>query len=514
MLADMAYSENSARYGIIGIMSVLHKFEEQYGIYYKYTSIIHFFYILISKAGKYNLGGSRLASFLDTLLKIIKYGTDILSKKQCLSYSIHFSLLTIESGYPQLVEEELFDNNFYRFEYPEYKIYFGVVICFLYYIIFNATDEEINYFSLGKLNRDNIKSILKKNNRVILNSFEYIPVSSEYSKELKNYLRSYEFLIPNKGSKVMVMDSVVDRCLIFFMMLSDQWNISARLRELVSDNWYRIYMTVVNNDFSREQFNELSAIMAASADYEKLANAVVDISRSVVIDGKESVTEEEEVEFRDRISGVLREFNKRISTGEVQGGETIEFTICFDVRHLALTDSISAEEYVNDIRQYIIFQLGEILMQKLNLNEVYDHRTAKAYLEQSETYDFRFGNKEIPLYDNDRELRKCIQDRFPDEYNTSLIHNGVPVIIDVHSERVGIHVDAEVNVRKLTDEEKLGKCNCTGDKYRQQIVNDIYFEFSKEEYFRYADNEYRMLEIKCSMEVSAEPDSGTYTLLK
>lgn len=36
VLADMAYSENSARYGIIGIMSVLHKFEEQYGIYYKY----------------------------------------------------------------------------------------------------------------------------------------------------------------------------------------------------------------------------------------------------------------------------------------------------------------------------------------------------------------------------------------------------------------------------------------------------------------------------------------------
>ena len=95
-----------------------------------------------------------------------------------------------------------------------------------------------------------------------------------------------------------------------------------------------------------------------------------------------------------------------------------------------------------------------------------------------------------------------------------MTYNRVSVIFDVFSERVGIYVDTEITVRKLTEEEKLERCNCTGDKYRQQVVNDIYFNFSKEEYFKYVDNEYRMLEIKCSMEVSVEPDAGTYTLFK
>ena len=154
------------------------------------------------------------------------------------------------------------------------------------------------------------------------------------------------------------------------------------------------------------------------------------------------------------------------------------------------------------------------LSHELKCNEVNDHRSAEEYFEQSSLCDFRFGNRRIPLYDNDRALRKNIQDRIPDEYNVSLDYNGFPVIFDVYSERVGIHVDTEITVRKLTEEEKLEICNCTGDKYRQQVVNDIYFDFSKKEYFKYVDNEYRMLEIKCSMEVSVEPDAGTYTLFK
>lgn len=514
VLVDIAYTEQTTRCRVSDIISCVHKFEKHYSIYSKQTSVNNFFDVLVLKVGEHNSDVFSLKSFLHYVLLRIMTEKDNSLKKQNLSYAIHLSLLIIERGYPQLVEEELFEKYLKRFKEPEYEFYFVVIVCFLYYIVFAASDEEIEYFSLNKLDRERIRNIFKSHKKAIINRFRQCAVSVEYCNEIKQYLRQYEFLIPNKGSKVMIMDSVIDRCLIFFMMMSTPWNIGACLRELVDNDWYRIYMTVVNNDFSKEQFNEISALMSSFADYEKLENAVEDISRSMVIDGKESVTEEEEAEFRDRISGVLREFTKRISIGEMQEGEAIKFTIYFDVRHLALTDSIYAEEYGNDIRQYIIFQLGEILIQKLNCKEVYDHRSAKAYLEQSKTYDFRFGNKEIPLYDNDRELRKCIQDSIPDKYNTSLIHNGFPVIIDVQSERVGINVDAEVIVRKLTDEEKLERYNCTGDKYRQQIVNDIYFEFGKEEFFRYADNEYRMLEIKCSMEVSAEPDSGTYTLLK
>ena len=95
-----------------------------------------------------------------------------------------------------------------------------------------------------------------------------------------------------------------------------------------------------------------------------------------------------------------------------------------------------------------------------------------------------------------------------------MTYNRVPVIFDVFSERVRIYVDTEITVRKLTEEEKLERCNCIGDKYRQQVVNDIYFDFSKKEYFKYVDKEYRMLEIKCSMEVYVERDAGMYTIFK
>lgn len=513
-LADMAYTEESIRFSVDKIVPIMHKFENNYSIYTKQTIINNFFDVLIIESRKYTTGDIRLKSFLHYILVSIMNEKDYSVKKLYLSYAIHFSLLIIERGYPEIVEEELFEKFIYRFKDLEYKIYFGVNICFFYYIAFIASDDEIKYFSLNNLNRDDIKNILKNNNREIMNCFKLCSVSGEYCKELKQYLRSYEFLIPNKGGKVMCMDSVVEKFLIFFMMLSSPSNISTRLRELVDDDWYRIYITVVNNAYSREQYNELAALMSSSTNYKELEDAVEDISRSVVIDDKKSITEEEEAEFKKRISCFLSEFTPKISIGKVNKSETVKFSINRDVRHLVLKNPIYDDECCSYIRQNIFNQLGKILIKKLKCNEVNDHISAKEYLEKSKSCDFRFGNRRIPLYDNNRSLRKNIQDRISDEYNVSLDHNGFPVIFYIYSERVGIHVDTELTVRKLTEEEKLEICNCTGDKYRQQVVNDIYFDFSKKEYFKYVDNEYRMLEIKCSMEVSVEPDAGTYTLFK
>ena len=217
-LADMAYTEESIRFSVDKIVPIMHKFENNYSIYTKQTIINNFFDVLIIESRKYTTGGIRLKSFLHYILVSIMNEKDNSVKKLYLSYAIHFSLLIIERGYPEIVEGELFNKLFCRFEELEYKIYFGVIICFFYCIAFVASDEEIKYFSLNNLNRDDIKNILKNNNREIMNCFKLCSVSGEYCKELKQYLKQYEW-------NGMCMDSVVDRCLIFFMMLSSSSNI-------------------------------------------------------------------------------------------------------------------------------------------------------------------------------------------------------------------------------------------------------------------------------------------------
>lgn len=40
------------------------------------------------------------------------------------------------------------------------------------------------------------------------------------------------------------------------------------------------------------------------------------------------------------------------------------------------------------------------------------------------------------------------------------------------------------------------------------MVNDVFFDFEEEDYFKYIDNKYRVIEIRYFINVSADKDSG------
>lgn len=143
VLVDIAYTEQTTRCRVSEIISCVHKFEKHYSIYSKQTSVNNFFDVLVLKVGEYNSGVFSLKSFLHYVLLRIMTEKDNSLKKQNLSYAIHLSLLIIERGYPQLVEEELFEKYLKRFKEPEYEFYFVVIVCFLYYIVFAASDEVL-----------------------------------------------------------------------------------------------------------------------------------------------------------------------------------------------------------------------------------------------------------------------------------------------------------------------------------------------------------------------------------
>ena len=510
-LADIAYSDNPERINVKYIIEFISELDIN-NLELRNTLVNQFFDVLISKARDNKSLESKLSSFISYIWFYCMHESDKDRQDKYYAHVIHFSLGMICKGYIRIVETKLFLDDFSILPDSNKDLILGVIVCYLYYLACNASNEETMKFLDYSITKQEIFDFIKRKKDILYEYFGYLSLSADYIKAVKQYLLDYEMLYSTGGSGYISMDSATEQCLMFFKMISSPWEANSWIKAFVDDDWYRLYITVVGNEYSENRFKDLSHLMFANVNYKKLEEVVIDVSRSVVLDTKRGITEEEIDVFLRSFSRKLDAFALGISIGIKNEASASTFQIPVPIRRYSLSSYSEEKRVFDTIRKHILTQLGNMLLSRLEQREVYDHGSALNYYDQTISCNFRLGNDDdIPFYDNDSVLRKSIHARIPDNYHITLSQNGKPVIIDAYRDRIGINISTDVKLRKLTDDEKMKYAKCSGDKYRQQIVNDLYFEFQKEEYFKYIDNEYRVLEVSYSLSVDADSSSGTCT---
>ncbi|MGN1190848.1 MAG: hypothetical protein ACI4SL_10700 [Candidatus Ornithospirochaeta sp.] len=513
-LATIAYSDNPERNKVRSIVSLIDSLEVYLGKYERHTTTNHFIHVLIQIA---NSDQSRMTSLSNMLygLKGSLYSFYNESEREkYVGFAIHFYLLTIYSGYVQMVGKE-FKSHGYNWEpeTKEEKLLFGIIVCYLYYMSYRTEDDEIEKLFYGKIKKQNIIDILKENSDAIRDFFVNLELSSEYLREMKKYMTDYEILIPDNGAKYMIIDSVIDEGMVLMKAMSsfidDSW-----LGELILNDWYHFYMMIVGNERTRKQFMELKWLAYHSEDYvndtySELEEKVINLSYSAVLDKPKTIKEEDEKKLESFIREGLEEFPKEYSFGFVSEEEDEKELCCLLLRDLSSFEHMHWDYYLKSIKKRILFNLCIKLSQKLKCQILSSLSDVESFLETVNEFDYRIGNPGIPLYDRAFTLRGRVQETLPSGYCIPFYKENSVALIAAHKNRIGIGINIHnVEVRKLTDEEKVREGKRENNKYKDQIMNDIYFDFTEEEHFKFMDNEYRVLQVDYSISVSAEEDSG------
>lgn len=511
-LANIAYSDNPTRAKIQQIFSKINELETNK--YERKTVTNDFLYTLIQRANEKQSYQKVLSNMTLTLKMFLNKCFSESIREKCANVAIHFYLTLIECGYIQIVGKE-FKSHGYNWEpeTKEEKLLFGIIVCYLYYMSYRTEDDEIEKLFYGKIKKQNIIDILKENSEAIRDFFVNLELSSGYLREMKKYMTDYEILIPDNGAKYMIIDSVIDEGMVLMKAMSsfidDSW-----LGELILNDWYHFYMMIVGNERTRKQFMELNWLTYHSGDqvndtYSELEEKVINLSYSAVLDKPKTIKEEDEKKLERFVKDGLEEFPKEYSFGFVSKEEDEKELCCLLLRDLSSFEHMHWDYYLKSIKKRILFNLCIKLSQKLKCQRLSSLSDVESFLDTVNEFDYRIGNPGIPLYDRAFTLRGRVQETLPSGYCIPFYKENSVALIAAHKNRIGIGINIHnVEVRKLTDEEKVREGKRENNKYKDQIMNDIYFDFTEEEHFKFMDNEYRVLQVDYSISVSAEEDSG------
>lgn len=513
-LCQMIYSSSGGYWKKIRqLVTEISSLEKERDIHDNYTQVNNFFDIVVDMAGDNSLNMHFLEIILHVFrLEMSKY-QDNTTREAHVGYAVHFFLKTIKRGYIQIVDKEMSYHGIrWKPGTNEEKILFGAIICYLHYLYYDAKEYEVAHFSNSLIKKDDIRTVLKNNGSLIDDFFYDLQLTSDYFEEIKKYLAPFELLVPHSGGKIMSMYSIVGESLILLKTISGFLLDFSWLRNLIETDWYSVYSTIVNNQFSKDRYNDLCLIIKGRSEderYKKLEEEVKKLSYSAVLSSDQSIKREDELDLIKYITQSLENSASALSFGEIKEGNKNVVTREYIYKDFPYDKELNWNYYLEYCQKDILCDLFETIKGKLPKQVITSYDEAVDYHSKSGEYDYRVGNTFVPIYDSDYKLKRDIQNTVSDKNDLSVYDNNRPYIINAHKDKLGVDIKMlDVIVRKLTPDEKRKENSTDDGKYQEQMVNDIYFEFDEEDYFKYMDNNYRMLEIKYSVNVSAEKDSG------
>lgn len=509
----IVYSENSDRVKVKNIVSLINKLETTISKYDRYTLTNNFLFLLIRVVDVRKGNLDELSNILNILRFHLCSSFDSEVRKNQIGFAVHFFLMAIECGYIQIVGKEFKRAGLeWVPETEEERLLFGIVVCYFYYMAYAAKEDEIDKLYEERIKKRDFIKVLQENNDVIFSFFYSLELSPDYLSEMKKYMKSYEIFILDNGSKTMIIDEVIDEGMVLFKALATNPFMDEWLKKIVNDDWFHIYNMFVVNKNTKNNLLEIKWFgnyTEESIDkiYINLVDTIVELSYDAVLNSSKTIKKESEDELTNYTKFNIRQMEEELSFGSVS--KEIESNTCLLLRHLELKESIYWNDYMKNIKGFILKEVCKLLSDTFKSKVITSHSEAENFLDAINGDDYLAGNSNIPLYDKDFELRRKVYESVSEDYYAPFFKNGLPAIIAANKDKIGVMINVtDVKVRKLTDEEKRGKGNKVSGKYKEQIVNDIYFYFDEEDYFRFIDNEYRILDIRFFVGVSANENDG------
>lgn len=520
-LTHIVYSDNPNRIKVRNIVSLVNKLETTVNKYDRYSLTNNFLFLLIQGADGKNGNLDDLSQILRSFKSALRiYKKPMNQDNKYTEYAIHSYLMAIECGYIQIVGQEFKKyGSDWKPETKEEKLLFGIIVCYLYYMGYVAEEYEIEKLYDGRIKKGDFIKVLQDNNDVIFNFFLYLDLSTEYLDEMKKYMKSYEILILNTGSKTMIIDDIIDKGMILFKALATNPFMDKWLEVLVNNDWFHIYnMFVLNKNIKNEllEIKWFGNNTEESIDtiYTNLVDTIVKLSYSAVLNSSKIITNENEDRFADYLKHNLEKLEVGLSFGSVSQNNKINIKPIL-LRRLEFEDSFYWKDLSSKIKGKVLYFVCKLFSDVFKSKVITCHFDAEDYLNTIDSYDYLTGNTNIPLYDKDFVLRRRVYETVSKDYYAPFNIEDSPAIIAADKDKIGVKIGIiDVKVRKLTDEEKRGNGNKVFDRYKEQIVNDIYFSFDEEDYFKFMDNEYRVLDISFSVGVNANEDDGICYIFK
>ena len=530
-LANVAYSSSSQDYKKFkSILEMYHKAETICFMYSRSSGINQFINCYVIHA----LIDDSCLSFMERKAEDFyldlkeEYTSDYVGDYT--NYYIHLFLTMMQYGLFTSVANVLFQKNYFRSPNDNLNMekLYGVVFCFLYYIAFYEDEEYLENKYNSTTVKDEVISLLRKQNEMLKSFFQNIDLSEEYLETIQNYLKEYE-IYPVNQTKIMKMHNFVSEGIIMFKLFSiaPYFNNFDWIYKLVRNDWYSYYVRFVNNKSSENKFLKIAEVLDDSSKikvdnklnksyeegYSKLSEKIYSAYFLFVTENnKWPYSIEDEKRFKDIIIERLQEELLIVQHGD--HSSINKENIC--IRH-----TVSSYNFNGDIsnistylKDYVYYCLGRSLAEKLNRYTVNNPSEIKQYLNKTKDYDWHFGEIYIPYY-GDFNIREEIVKRVENIIASPSFSEkkGEHCIIDAYFSSLKIRFDNfNLTFKELSDEEAIEERNFNGEDDDVQIVNDIYFHMSKEQFLSYMKSQYRVIDFSCDSYIEAEKTAGLLTV--
>ena len=512
--SDILYSNNCKRDMIRSIVTeisliedVLHEKEK----YFRNPYVIQFFQNLICKARNSYSSMEDLDRFVSTLIFYATKNDQVNNKVT--GHAIHFLMMVIENGYLEIIKKEVFDNIFLQKIDGKERFLYGLVICYLYYLSFDEQDVELRHSSAKRICSKDVLEFLKKNGEKIRAFFEENRISYDEIKEIGNYISHNKNLYVSYQNG-MSIEYFVLKCIIFFekissLVLDDCW-----LKELVRRDWASIYYLIFENNSSKNEFLNLDWLKESDDEnYEKLylelENDVYNYTLPLLIKDKSAITSEDEEKICDYLGKKLGHFSQKNSFGHFIDGDGEEYSYKQVLSCESIKETNEWESILKVICGEINAKVCSAFENKLDAYEISDHSGALKCLNDASIFDYRIGNPNAPLYDNDFALAEKIKKTVPPEFNTFGVWGDPHVLVFADSKKISVSVSInEVVIRELLETDALNIGTKNNGKYQHLVGFNKCFSLEASDHFEYMKNNKRMLNVKYSITVSAERGAG------
>ena len=512
--SDILYSNNCKRDMIRSIVTeisliedVLHEKEK----YFRNPYVIQFFQNLICKARNSHSSMEDLYGFVNILIFYAIKNDQVNNKVT--GHAIHFLMMVIENGYLEIIKKEVFDNIFFHKIGGKERFLYGLVICYLYYLSFDEQDVELRHSSAKRICSKDVFEFLKQNGEKIRAFFVENRISYDEIKEIADYISLHEKIFVYNHKRMSVDNSVL-KCIIFFEKISSLELDECWLKELVERDWSSIYLLIVENNSSKNEFLNLDWLKESDDEnYEKLylelEKDVYNYTLPLLIKDKSAIASEDEEKLCDYLEKELGDYAMKNSFGHFIDGDGVEYSYKQVLSCESIKETNKWESILKVICEEINTKVCSAFENKLDAYEISDYSGALKCLNDASIFDYRIGNPNTPLYDNDFALAEKIKKTVPPEFNTFGVWGDPHVLVFANTKKISVSVSInEVVIREVSETDALNIGIKNNGKYQYLVGFNKYFSFEASDYLEYVKNNKRMLNVKYCITVNTEKGAG------
>ena len=248
-------------------------------------------------------------------------------------------------------------------------------------------------------------------------------------------------------------------------------------------------------------------------NYEKLYLAlekdVYNYTLPLLIKDKSAITSEDEEKLCDYLEKELGDFSMKNSFGHFIDGDGVEYSYKQVLSCESIKETNKWESILKVICEEINAKVCSAFENKLDAYEISDYSGALKCLNDASIFDYRIGNPNTPLYDNDFALAEKIKKTVPPEFNTFGVWGDPHVLVFANTKKISVSVSInEVVIREVSETDALNIGIKNNGKYQYLVGFNKYFSFEASDYLEYVKNNKRMLNAKYCITVNTEKGAG------